>query len=193
MFKVHKSALHTLTKTSEQLKSIVEKGERKIKGTFLEKWVKYWKLLYKDYTEVALSVKQDLRERPIKSAFTIAGLSAVGLMICKNPDMQSFRAKYLECQNNLSVVSPSLVNPVSVDYLKYIEKCYNGGLIRHTSLGLFSVVWRDNYSDECDIYENNCSYLQLPYSKFPSSIIDIGFLNIWWITSRKMIDYDINY
>lgn len=58
---------------------------------------------------------------------------------------------------------------------------------------MFSVVWVDKYSEECDSFERNCSYLQVPFWGIKNRILDVGFLNTWWITSRKMLDYDINY
>lgn len=179
--------------TIQRLNSLNTKFDRKIKGTFLEKWVKYWKQLARDYTDVAISVKQEAKAKPFKAASYAAGIGFLYYCNTHNPNLQSFRVKYLECANNIGLISEDLVNPNSLNHIKYIEKCYNSKLIRHLNLGFASIVWVDNYSNECDLYESNCKYLKVPYSKFTERILDIGFCNIWWITSRKMLDYDINY
>ncbi|CAH0559472.1 unnamed protein product [Brassicogethes aeneus] len=194
MSNIRKIKFSTFTaRTSTQFKNIVEKTEYKIKGTFLEKWVKYWKLLCKDYKDVALSLQEEAREKPIKAALTVTGLSSLAFIATQNPNQQSFRAKYVQCANDLSVVSVSVANPESMRHVKYIEQCYNANLIRYNSFGLFSLIWVDNYSKECDTYESNCSHLKVQYRKFADSVLDVGFMNIWWVISRRMLDYDINY
>lgn len=91
------------------------------------------------------------------------------------------------------LVHPSCQNPQAVRHLKYIENCYNKNLIRRLNLGVASVIWVDSYSGECDIYENQCSYLAVKYKGFIHRILDFGFLNIWWNISKNMLDYDVNF
>ncbi|XP_023022685.2 mitochondrial import inner membrane translocase subunit Tim29 [Leptinotarsa decemlineata] len=177
----------------DQLKAANQSFNKKIKGTFFEKWIKYWKQLANDYTEVAINLKTEMRQKPIKSVTYITGLGLMGYCMSHNPDLQSFRAKYVQCSNELALVNSSIANPESLRHLKYVEQCFNANLIRYTNLGILSIIWVDEFSSECDTYESNCSYLQVPYRKLGDRIIDVGFLNIWWITSRKMLDYDINY
>lgn len=179
--------------TLEQWKSINDSFGRKIKGTFFEKWVKYWKQLAKDYRDVAISLKQESKEKPLKATGYILGLGVLGYSIKSNPNLKSFRAKYVQCSNDLSLVSSVVANPEAVEHLKYIERCFNANLIRYMNLGILSIIWVDEYSSECNVYETNCSYLQVPYRKLHERIIDVGFLNIWWNISKKMLDYDINY
>lgn len=181
------------TLAAQRFTLIQTKFNRKIKGTFVEKWVKYWQQLAKDYTDVALSVKKEAREKPIKAACYVSGLGFLYYSNNHNPNLQSFRAKYIQCANDLTLINESLVNPQSLNHIKYIEECYNAKLIRHLNLGIASVIWVDKFSDECDLYEAQCNYLKVPYSEFFKRIVDIGFCNIWWVTSRKMLDYDVNY
>lgn len=165
----------------------------KVKGTFVEKWIKYWKQLAKDYTDVALSVKQEAKEKPFKAGSYVTGLGILYYCNTHNPNLQSFRAKYIQSANALSLINEDLVNPQSQNHIKYIDDCYNAKLIRYLNLGIASIIWVDNYSSECDLYEAQCKYLKIPYTKFFERILDVGFCNIWWVTSRKMLDYDINY
>lgn len=165
----------------------------KIKGTFVEKWMKYWNHLGRDYRDVALSVKAEAKQKPMKAASYITGLGFLYFCNTHNPNLQSFRANYLQCANDLGLIHEDLVNPQSMNHMKYIEECYNTRRLRYLNLGIASVIWVDNYSKECNLYESNCKYLKVPYSKFKERIIDIGFCNIWWVMSRKMLDYDVNY
>lgn len=178
---------------SQQFQLFNTKFNSKIKGTFVEKWVKYWKQLAKDYTEVALSVRQEAKEKPIKVASYVTGLGLLYYCNTHNPNLQSYRAKYLECANDIALISENLVNRETLNHIRYIDDCYNAKLIRYLNLGIASIIWVDNYSDECDVYASQCKYLKVPYSTFKDRILDVGFCNIWWIISRKMLDYDINY
>ncbi|XP_019769948.1 mitochondrial import inner membrane translocase subunit Tim29 [Dendroctonus ponderosae] len=181
------------TRALENWKTTSEKFNEKIKGTILEKWVKYWKVVAKDYQDVALNVKQEIKQKPLKSTVFFTGSAFLGLCLHLNPDLKSFRSKYIESANNLSLVPLTLANPRSVEHLKHIERCFNRKFIRYQNLGLFSIMWVDKRSKECDSYESNCSYLKVPFWNVSSRILDVGFLNVWWIISRQMLDYDINY
>ncbi|CAG9769486.1 unnamed protein product [Ceutorhynchus assimilis] len=181
------------TKAIQNWNSKSEKFNEKIKGTIVEKWVKYWKLVTKDYKEVGLSVKQEIKDKPLKTIVYFTGAALFGLCWELNPNLQSFRATYIASANDLSLVPLTLANPNSVEHLKHIEQCFNRKYIRYTNLGLLSLIWVDKFSEECDLYESNCSYLKVPFYKITGRILDVGFLNVWWIISRRMLDYDINY
>lgn len=91
------------------------------------------------------------------------------------------------------LVHPDSQNKEGINHLRYIEASYNRNQLRRLNLGIASVMWVDTYSEECDTYESNCSYTQVGYRHIMGRIIDFGFLNNWWILSRKMLDYDVNY
>lgn len=76
------------TRAIEQWKSTSEKYNEKIKGTILEKWVKYWKTIVKDYKDVSLNVKQDIKDKPLKAAAYFTGAAFVGLCVELNPDLK---------------------------------------------------------------------------------------------------------
>ncbi|CAH2014988.1 unnamed protein product [Acanthoscelides obtectus] len=177
----------------EQWKTITEKFNAKIKGTIVENWVKYWKLVARDYRDVAISLKDEARAKPGKTVLYITGFGFLTLCMASNPNSKSFRAKYIQCANDVALVSLNVANPDSVNHLKYIERCFNANTIRYANLGLFSVIWVDEFSSDCDTYECKCAYLQVPYTKLSERILDVGFMGIWWVISRKMLDYDINY
>lgn len=90
------------------------------------------------------------------------------------------------------LVPPSCRNPRAAQHLKYISGCYNKDLLRRLNLGIASVIWVHKSSRDCDIYENNCSYLGIKYGEVFDRVLDFGFLGVWWNLSEQMLDYDIN-
>ncbi|XP_030754725.1 mitochondrial import inner membrane translocase subunit Tim29 [Sitophilus oryzae] len=189
----YNQSLSLISRTLVNIKSTNLKFNEKIKGTIVEKWVAYWKLVAKDYKDVGRSLKQDIKTKPLRSGLYFTGASLLGLCASLNPDMQSFRAKYIQSANDLGLVPTTLANPQALNHLKYIERSFNHNLIRYINLGVLSIIWVDKFSEDCNLYENTCSYLQVPFWEIRKRMLDIGFLNVWWITSRKMLDYDINY
>ncbi|XP_066586204.1 mitochondrial import inner membrane translocase subunit Tim29 [Prorops nasuta] len=164
----------------------------RFKGTFLERWVQYWKNLYIDYKEVAIDVAKESREKPLKAATYITLLGS-SYYICKhNPDEDSFREQLLQSSMKVMQVGEAIRNPETSKHVKFLESCYNEGVIRHISLGLFSFIWIDNYDKDLTLYKAVCKYLKPEYLTFHKRIVDIGFLDKWWLLEKKMIDYDIN-
>lgn len=84
------------TRALENLKTTSEKLNEKIKGTILEKWVKYWKLVAKDYQDVALNVKQEIKQKPLKSTVLFSGSAFLGLCLHLNPDLKRFILKQIK-------------------------------------------------------------------------------------------------
>lgn len=167
--------------------------QNKIKGTIIEKWMFFWKGVIKDYKDVAIGLKEEAIQKPKKAAAVVSGMTFVGICAKTNPNLKSFRSKHIQCVDDLSLVSTTVANPVSVEHLKYLERCFNTDVIRHQSFGLFSIIWQDTASDQCKNYQSTCEYLNWRYINFHRQVIDVGFLGIWWVISRKMLDYDVNY
>ncbi|XP_044756218.1 mitochondrial import inner membrane translocase subunit Tim29 [Coccinella septempunctata] len=167
--------------------------QQKIKGTIVEKWMFYWKSVMRDYKDVVIGLKEEAKQKPKKAVAVITGFTFLGICAKTNPDLKSFRAKHIQSVVDISLVSSTVANPTSLNHLKYLEKCFNASLIRHQSFGLFSLIWVDTSSDKCKNYESTCEYMNWRYVNFHRQVVDVGFLGIWWVISRKMLDYDINY
>lgn len=89
-------------------------------------------------------------------------------------------------------VGETVRNPESVQYIKWLEQCWNEQVVRYFSLGIVSFVWLDKYDNESALYKAVCPYNKPNYFTFYQRIIDVGFHNKWWILSRHMQDYDVN-
>lgn len=164
----------------------------RFKGTVVEKWTLYWKELYTDYYEVFRETVSNAKNNPKR---TIVYLMFSGFLVyCNktNPTETSYRDALLSASNDLLLVSKQVRNPTSDDHLIFVESCYNAGLIRNFSFGIFSVMWIDDYDSAVALYKANCSYLQPQYLTMYQRIIDVGFLGRWWFIENKMKDYDVN-
>lgn len=181
--------LNTIEKAAKFFKRIEENS----KGRFYEKWINYWKGVYADYRDVTIDIKKDIKEKPLKALALFAGFSGIYYCVKHNPNERSFRDAYINAANQVLLVHPSCQKKETADHLKNIEIYYNNHLIRRLNCGVASIIWVDNYSNKCNTFEAQCTHLKVQYSKFYDRILDVGFLDNWWLLSNKMIDYDINY
>lgn len=109
-----------------------------------------------------------------------------------NPDEASLRREIIREGLRLILVGESIRNPVSVQHITQLEQCCNEKTLRRLNLGILSLIWLDNYDKDCCLYKATCSYLKPRYVTFYERIVDIGFLDKWWILEKKMRDYDVN-
>lgn len=109
-----------------------------------------------------------------------------------NPTYQTYVDQLRTAQNQLALVFVDSQNPNSVNYLKNIEAHRNKDTIRATSLGLFSILWIDDYASELATADAKCKYLEPAYATFHERIIDWGFFGKWWKIEEAMKDYDVN-
>ncbi|XP_025155700.1 mitochondrial import inner membrane translocase subunit Tim29 isoform X2 [Harpegnathos saltator] len=166
-----------------------EMSER-IKGTFLERWAKYWHNLYIDYKDVAIDVAKDCKNRPIRA--TIYSTRTSLYFSIHNPDEVLFRDNMIKYNLKLMMLGELIRNPVAVKHIEKLQQYYNEGIIRRINLGISSIIWIDNYDQDCSSYKAVCPYLKPCYITFYNRIIDIGFLDKWWVLENKMNDYDVN-
>lgn len=177
-------------KVSTSLGSI--KLPNRLQGTIIEKWLNYWRQLAIDYKDVALDVGKEIRAKPLKAGI-IGSLAASAYLAAKrNPDETSFIDQLRRYNSEMVLIHESCHNSNSSQHLKFIERCYNEGVVRRLSLGVVSFIWLDNYDKSLAIYKAMCPYLQPQYINFGDRIVDVGFWNKWWKLEKQMVDYDIN-
>ena len=124
--------------------------------------------------------------------FVILALTGLAVAVKTNPTEQSFRDEMVHWTNTLLFVPSPIRNPVSESHLNYISECYNRGTVRTQSLGVLSLIWIDNYSQGCDVYKAQCSYLKPGLGDYYGRILDVGMFGRWLIIPYKMKDFDIN-
>ncbi|RZF40451.1 hypothetical protein LSTR_LSTR013913 [Laodelphax striatellus] len=194
---VHKTVNHIIDGYNSRVANIRSKIDsitlpERFKGTVVEKWAQYWKDLYKDYYEVYSDVLKEGRERPYKMGLMLSTFGGIVYCSKKNPTEQNFRDAVVVGHNDVILVSKQIRNPACYEHLSFIESCYNTGLIRSFSFGIFRIVYLADYDKALGLYKAQCQYLQPQYLTMYNRILDIGFLDKWWFISKKMEDYDVN-
>lgn len=164
----------------------------RFKKTVVEKWMLYWKGLLTDYRDVFLDVGKQIREKPIRaSIYGAIGSSAV-YSFKHNPSEADFIQQLRSHNAKLVLVDPACQNPISSQYLTFLERCYNEGIVRRLSVGIFSLIWLDNFDRALGLYKATCSFTKPDLLTWHHRIIDVGFMDKWWKIDKQMIDYDIN-
>lgn len=164
----------------------------KFKGTIIERGVKYFEGLLHDYKEVLKFIVQETHEKPLKTSPYYGSIAFFIYSLYNNPTELEYRDRVIHYQNLFGMVGKPVRNPGADVYLKTVENWHNFGLMRRLSLGVFSIMWIDNYDPALGLYKAQCNYIKPKYLTFHERIIDIGFLNRFWILEQKMKDYDVN-
>lgn len=75
---------------------VTSKLDEKVKGTFFENWLRFWKNVFIDYREVVTDVRKNIKQKPTKAFFIFSGFSFLSYCATHNPNEISFRNKCLE-------------------------------------------------------------------------------------------------
>lgn len=201
IFRLKSQLVQTIDTSSTLIKSklnTVQTAVNKIelperfKGTVVEKWAGYWKNLCIDYRDVFVDVGKQMKDRPIRSS--VYGITGTFLYYCSrhNPTESDFIEELRKFNADLILVHESCHKPEAAEYLKFLERAHNQGLIRTLNLGVLSIQWLHDYDAALGVYKATCLYTQPNYLQFHERIVDIGLLDRWWKLDKKMIDYDVN-
>lgn len=164
----------------------------RFKGTMVERWAEYWQAVYKDYKDVAVGIVTDVKDKPWKGVAWSSLIGSSYYCAKHNPDEHSYRNALLQCSNDFIFVGQPIRNPKTTRHLNTVEHYYNQGIIKRQSFGLFSLMWVDNFKDTVGLYKATCRYLAPEILTFHTRIVDVGFLDRWWLLEKKMIDCDVN-
>lgn len=162
------------------------------KTPVINKWVKYWEDLVKDYTDVLKETCEHCKKHPVKSSLIFVLFGFTYVCIEKNPDENSYRDCVINYSNDVLLVAKTVRNPNLDQFLTSLETCYNSGILRRLNFGVGSIIWIDDQSKELGLYKRNCKYLKPQISSFNQRIVDIGFLGKWWRINSYIKDYDVN-
>lgn len=168
------------------------KFPNKLKGTILEKWTNYWKNLFIDYKQMLQDLRTDIQDNPKKAFKWTLSISTLYLLAKNNPSEIDFNNEVRKITNEVILLSEECRNPKSLEHLRYLQICNNEGVIKYKNLGIFSVMFYSDFSDNCSLYKSQCSYLQPSYLNYPLKVLDVGFMGRWWNLYIKTTDYDVN-
>lgn len=145
------------------------------------------------FADVAVDSVKTVREKPLKCG-TYATIGAFIYGCCKtNPDNNNFIEQLKGSENSVALVQLESQNPKTTEYLKMLNRHRNDETLRITSIGLFSLMWIDDFAASLSTFDAKCEYLQPQLKTFHERIIDIGWANKWWNLEKMMKDYDVNF
>ena len=145
-----------------------------------------------DYATVFKDFAKGIRDKPIRAALKLSALGGLYFVYHENPDEQSYIAGLIENANDLLQLSDLIRNPNSDQYIQELVGYHNQGRLTRKSLGLFSLMFVQEYGEQCDLYNAQCYYLQSRWHQLWRQVVDIGILNHWYFLEKAMKDYDVN-
>ena len=180
------------------LKSVLTKLPKfelpqRLRGGAIEKSATYLHNIYLDYKAVFMETRQDIRNRPLRSTIIGGILVGLGYLMRHNPSEDDFLMQLVQCNNKLLRVQESSRNPTSYQHIEQLATLNDQKILRHQSLGFFSVIYRADFSRENDLYMAQCKFLRPSLkSYFTERIVDVGILDEFQLMKNKMIDYDVS-
>ena len=128
----------------------------------------------------------EMKDHPKTSVVVLSTLAATVFACRSNPSAQDFRDQHLDYKLRLLYLDESKRNDYSNEYIERIERCFNYGIVRRTSFGLFSVMWIDNFDKGNDFYEARCKFLKVGWLELSDRLIDVGFNRKWYWLEKAM-------
>ena len=157
-----------------------------------ERIVNYLTMVKTDYREALREVTDYAKRKPIKTTL-LSSLLGLGLYANHtNPDEKSFRENFIQNCEELSQVGDPVRNEGAEKLQNYLARAYNAGLLRRLDLWVCSVIWVDDGDKRLGVYSAQCEYLRPTWADMRLRTVDVGIFGVWWISSRKMEEYDVS-
>ena len=145
-----------------------------------------------DYKAVAKDCAAGIRKRPIRSVRNLAIFGGVVYVWYAKPDEQSYWNQMTSDSNELLLLSNSVRNPRSAQYINNLWTSRSREQLRYVNCGLFSLIIESPQPTLCKSYDYACSHLKPGPITFHKRIVDIGVVGRWLYIGREMQDYDVN-
>lgn len=150
----------------------------------------YFMNIFNDYKAGVKDVGEEMRDHP-KTAFVILSSIATSIFAYRtNPTEQDFLDKHIDCKHRMLFLKPESRNAYSTEYIQRLDRCYNYGLVRRTTFGVFSIMWIDNFDKKSDFYEARCKFLKVGWLELKDRVIDVGYNRTWHWLDDAMVNCD---
>ena len=157
-----------------------------------QRLINYLTMVKTDYREALREVTDFAQQKPLKAGLMFS-LLGFGLYANQtNPDEKSYRENFLQNCQELSQVGDPVRSEGAEKLQDYVARAYNAGLLRRLDLLVCSFIWVDNQDSAMGIFSSQCKYIQPTWADLRYRIVDVGFLGDWWISSKKMNEYDVD-
>ncbi|KAK3594578.1 hypothetical protein CHS0354_006267 [Potamilus streckersoni] len=183
---------NTVSKSVDVYKNLKISFPERWKGTRKEKICNYFLNILQDYKMAMADIGADMKKKPLKASFYLAGLATLGIMVKTNPSEQSFRCQLIDNTTDLMMIGNAIRNPKSSSHIEDQNKLALKGCLNYQSLLFFSVMYRTEFSSEVGLYEANCKFVKPHWTEFHKSVVDVGLFGRWIYLDKAMKDFDIN-
>ncbi|KAH8865074.1 Mitochondrial import inner membrane translocase subunit Tim29 [Schistosoma japonicum] len=179
----------------------------------------YFRQLIEDYVSSGRDALQLVRQNPLRSALWASVIVGISYIARTCPNKQDYYASLIQSAIDLWEVPDLIRNSQSTRYIHKCLKLSTKEQIRYSSLGLFTIIWRDDRTQSCCQYAEVCKYThpangggnfggfirlflfdrpqengwQRIHNIVHNRILDLGFMGRWWFMSHYMENYDINF
>ncbi|VDP29853.1 unnamed protein product [Soboliphyme baturini] len=120
------------------------------------------------------------------------GIAVMYYALKTNPNETDFLDSVTESRLKLILVGGPTQKPTAVQLLHRLTDAFSHDVIRRVNLVFCSVLWRDDYSTDCCLFEAQCSGLRPKWRSLPRRIVDVGIFGHWIFLETGMQDYDVN-
>lgn len=145
-----------------------------------------------DYVAAGKDTWADSKMHPLKSLIYVGAFS-FGIYTYKHvPSESNYIATVVECSNDLLLQSDATRNKDSDKFVQSVLGLCNGDRLRYKRLGFFSVMYTAEFNKDNRTYVAQCKYTNPKWMEFHKRVLDIGFLERWWILQYIMTDYDVD-
>jgi hypothetical protein len=174
-----------------------------VKLTYRQRFINYVKVIIADYKDVGVHTVEQIKLYPLKTAaYFIVGCTFYGAYKT-NPSYLNYHSSLIEASNEMIMIGGSVRNKSSEKYLDNVIKLENLKLLEHKDYLFFSLIKRNNFNEDCDLFEKQCKQLNKPNKwnvfNYPnlflfniSSIVDIGLFDYWIFLNKRLKDCDVN-
>ncbi|TNN05247.1 Mitochondrial import inner membrane translocase subunit Tim29 [Schistosoma japonicum] len=118
----------------------------------------YFRQLIEDYVSSGRDALQLVRQNPLRSALWASVIVGISYIARTCPNKQDYYASLIQSAIDLWEVPDLIRNSQSTRYIHKCLKLSTKEQIRYSSLGLFTIIWRDDRTQSCCQYAEVCKY-----------------------------------
>ena len=152
----------------------------------------YFKRMLDDYKYSSVETLKLFKDKPFRmSVYTSLALTA-SYFYANNPSMENYRSHLATMTCDLAEVGDAIRNDDKSREIQRLLKHDTEGRLRRFTLGVCNFIWITDYPSYVDLYEAHCKEVEMTWSEWPKSIVDVGVLGHWLWSEDYLKDFDIN-
>ena len=162
-------------------------------GRRMEKLGNPFRVIARDYLEVAKDAFKDAKDRPLKTLLYFLVGGGVFATWKTRPDASSYTDCLLSYSNDLFQCSHAVRNPQTHAYVDSTIKKLSNDQLAYKNFVFFAILMEREHNPVCKNYHVTCKHVQQRWwSRWSNNVVDVGVWGRWWALDRAMVGYDVN-